>query len=322
MRGRLRVFAVACVIASTVAAPADQWQEVFRGLQLFATPSGFPLFSTGDGTRVNGARSGRLRIMPRGFGRGYQLELDRTFGVDTQGRPEEFHFGGGATLTLSGAVEATAGFSGKEFRVVDGDITINNLNYVLNTNLGVQDAELRGNFSLVGFIIVNPLGFYETRWSVANVNSQLSLDGLVVRDDTNLNFDIGPISLQGNIFVDMLAAALGALGADTSALQDLFPGSPIDLINQGINESLQNPAAVAGVTLPPEEQTGLLLLQTILTQDQAALDGLVAHLAADLAGTSGSPTEADTVPAPVPEPSAVLLVLGGGVLLLRRRAYG
>ncbi len=296
------------------------WEDIYRGIQLAATPSGYPLNATGDGTRVNGARSGRVRIVPRGFGRGYQLEVDRTFGVDARGRAETFHFAGLGEMTLSGTTQMTLGYSGRSFRNVQADVNINNLNYDIRSQLGAQDAELLGTFSMGGNLELNPLGFYNLSLTMRNANSQFLLDGVLVKDSQPTNFDVGPINIQGNIFVDGALALLTALGFDTTALEANFPQSPIDRINDAIRASLQANTRVAGTTADNPD-VAALLMQAVVQRDGSAANDLLTALAST--ATPGDPaTAAQAVPgAIVPEPGTLLLVALGGALVAggRRR---
>jgi hypothetical protein len=161
MRRRFTIALGLFALVGTLGAEAGLWRDVFRGLDLSATPTGSPVVTTGDGTRVNGARSGRLRIVPNGvLGKGYRLEYNRSFGADSQGRPETLHFGIFSDLTLQGAVQATAGYDQFQKKVFSGDanFTVNSLQYDLKTKFGVQDAELTGTLNATGTLSLNPLG--------------------------------------------------------------------------------------------------------------------------------------------------------------------
>jgi hypothetical protein len=300
-------------------AQAGIYEQLFRGLQVAATPSGFPLFSNGIGGRVNGARSGRVRIVPSGVGPGYQLELDRSFGVDSTGRPEIFYLGGMGQLQLNGGLQWTAGYNGEKFRTYRSDFALANLSYDLSTNFGVQDAELTGVLNANSFMRVNPLGFYTIELDVANTNSALELDGVVVRDNEELNFDIGPISVEGNLFVDGLAALLTGLGVDTSGIEGFDPESPIDRITDEIEQALQ---AAASPNLGDDTaELAPLLLTSVLGQDQDAARRLVDGLVNDEVQNSAPQPEVSEEGAAqvqTPEPASALLLVAGAALLLRR----
>ena len=68
------------VVLAFVCAPSAQgglFEDIYRGFDVLATPSGAPIGYTSDGFRTNGSRVGRLRIMPDRVGHGYTLEFNR-----------------------------------------------------------------------------------------------------------------------------------------------------------------------------------------------------------------------------------------------------
>jgi len=300
-------------VFGAAAAEAGLFQDIYRGLDFAATPFGGPLQSTADGTRVNGARSGRLRIVPQGLGPGYRLEFDRTFGVDARGRPETLQFAGLGSLTLQGSIQATAGYSGKKFRTVTADTTVNNLSYDLKTNFGAQDAELTGTLNVASAFQLNPLGFYDLTLNVSNANSQLKLNGMAVQDTQATNFDVGPISLKGNIILDGISAALTAYGQDLSWFNGLTPQSPANLIDQAIRQQLQTQNVVAGETVTNQSQNQIpqLLLRTVLTGDAQAAQQLMAAELAAKSGLTATVSDGSNKPAIIPEPGTLLLVAAG-----------
>ena len=317
MRYRVLVFFVLIVALGLTPTQAGTFQDIYRGLELLATPSGFPIFSSGDGTRYNGARSGRLRIVPSGIGSGYQLEFDRTFGNDSRGRPETLHLAGLADLILSGSAQMTLGYNGKEFRSISGSASVNSLNYILRSKTGFQDVELSGSLGLSQAFEVNPLGFYELVFNLSNTNSTLFVDGVLARDTEDINFDLGPIVVGGNIFFDASLAVLTGLGVDTSELEEIFPRSPIDQINDAIEAQLQEMRAIAGNTL--ESDLALSLTQAVLQGDAEAADHLLAEVASEPFDAAGDASDRGQ-PNLVPEPGTLLLVaLGGSTLWYWRR---
>ncbi len=319
----MRRFIVPAIVVLVCATGADAgiWEEIWRGLDYAATPSGFPVSTTGSGFRVNGARSGRVRIVPNGVvGRGYRLEFDRTFGVDSSGRPETFRFSGLGDMTLQGSTQLTAGYTHYKNKLYFGtlDFSTNNLTYNLRTKIGAQDAALTGRLNVANQIEINPLGFYTMVMNVSNDQSQLQVDGVLVRSEKDLDFDIGPISVQGNLFFDMAVGLLNSLGLDTSNLEALSPQSPIEEINDAIDVRLQGiAAAIAGETAVNE--SAALLTQTVLTGDQESAQRLIGNLTADL--ELDALQAADPPQASIPEPGTLLLMTVGGASLwtLRRR---
>lgn len=297
------------VALGVVTAQGDLFQDIYRGLEIAATPTGYPVFSSGDGTRVNGARTGRVRIVPNGIGPGYELQFDRTFGVDSTGRTETLHLGGLADLTLQGNTQMTLGYNGKKFRTVHGELGANNLGYDIRTKVCAQDAELFGVMNMVGAFELNPFGCYRVTYELTNSDSKLLLDGVVVRDEQDMNFDVGPIVVEGNIFLDATAALLTSFGVDTSGLEALTPKSPMDEINEAIENQIQQATVVAGETV--ESDLAQLLLQTVLEGNGEASQALIEGLVADVGEDDNQ--SARVGPMMVPEPGTLALLALGTV---------
>ncbi len=317
IRRRMSVFAsVLTAVVAVNPAHAGLWEELFRGLQLAATPTGTP----------DGQRFGRLAVVPNRLGKGWDIEFDRSFGADGRGRPEVYDLGA-AELELSGTVQSTLGFTRRLFLIGSGDTTINNLNYALRFKSGAQDATLTGLLNAQGALEVNQFGFYDLSLNVANTNGALTLDGVVVEDSEATNFDIGPINVKGNIFFDGAVALLASMGVDTDGLASNFGKSPIDQIADAIQEQLRAvETRVAGINLSNPASS-------IVADAQATVIATALGLPAD--GVSGPASGLSMPTAPlgsgttrpqagvVPEPSAVGLILLGAALVAwrRRRAH-
>ncbi len=318
MRRTTLALATLAAVCWGLTAQADLFSNIYRGLDIVATPSGSPVFTTGDGTRVNGARSGRLRIVPNGvIGTGYRLEFDRSFGPDSRGRPEVFRFGCGGELTLQGTTQATAGYTHCGDKLYCGtlDSTISNLQYFLRTKNGAQDVELSGTLNVANNVEINTLGFYNLVLDVSNTNSQLVVDGVVVRDQDDTNFDVGPIVIEGNLFVDAMSGLLSGVGVDTSGLDSLFPKSPMDQFNDAVDVQMQSLGLVAGTT--DENSMPGLLLRTIFGGDDDAVTELVDGMI-DGTITGGQSARADGATY-IPEPGTLLLLTIGATLAHCRR---
>lgn len=312
-RNRLFVGLLTAVVAASPSLADGLWNDLYRGLDFLATPSGSPILSTADGTRINGQRSGRLRFVPDVPGNGYTLEFDRSFGNDSRGRPEILNLGA-LELQLSGAMQTTAGFTSRGFLIGNLNSNINNLNYTLRSKTGAQDAVLTGVLNGASIVEINQFGFYTINMTLTNANSQLTLDGVVANVGDSTDFDLGPIAIEGNLFFDGFVALLSSFGVDTSELQRLTPDSPIDRIAEAIESQVQQNALVAGVAFDNDAFT----LGT-------TSDGLPSALALPTAGgfdSAGEPLEAAASgeSAVVPEPSALVLIATGlGVWIGRRR---
>ncbi len=294
--------ALGLVLWSTSAAPAGLWEDIYRGLDLLATPSGGPLSSTGDGTRFNGQRSGRLRIVPDAVGRGYSLELDRTFGLDSSARPEVLDLGE-FEVQLAGPTQATFGYTNRGYLIGTGQMLANNLNYSMRAKNGLQDVELSGVLSSNSTVEIDQFGFYRVDMEINNVDSALTVDGVLVEGNEETNFDIGPISVKGNLFYDGFVALLSGLGVDTSALTDVFPASPMTSLADEIASQLPS----------------LDALEDVVAGVRVTGDGQLPTVPALLASDATAPLLIPAAePFAVPEPGAACLGLVCLAALLRR----
>ncbi|HMQ15724.1 MAG TPA: PEP-CTERM sorting domain-containing protein [Phycisphaerae bacterium] len=293
-------------LGSAGSAPAGLFEDLYRGLDLIATPFGSPTSATGIGGAQNGQRFGRLRVVPNRAGEGYRLEFNRTFGNDSTGRPEVLDLGA-MELELNGSISSTAGYTTRLFNIGNIQTNANNVAYALRGKSGAQDFTLSGTFNMAQNLEVNEFGFYTLSLNIANDVSALTLDGVAVDGSVPTVYEVGPISIKGNIFVDAFGAILAGMGVDTSALSDIFPESPIDRISAAIREEL---------TKQGGERASLIAGQLDLGQIGVGLGSPQLSLPA---ATSPISDQSLGLPQGAPEPATLALLLGGAVLALRRR---
>lgn len=310
MRQLRHAAAIIAALATGASALGGIYQSLYHGLQIVATPSGAPVNTTGDGFRVNGARAGRVRYMPNRFGQGWRVEFDRTYGNDTSGRPEIFDFGN-AEVQLSGRATSTGSYTTRFIPTANHSMDLINLNYSLRGKTGGQDFELTGTLNMNESLEINPFGFYTVLLDVSNTNSSLIAQGLAVDGDVDADFDLGPITVRGNVFFDATLAILESFGVDTTPLHDIFPQSPIDVITDEIRQSL----AAQQKTLGEKDlaESFELILAAVVADRDAARSAVAGPIA--IWSDEGSATR----PASIPEPSALLLLAVGGSLMRRRR---
>lgn len=308
---RVTKSAVAATLLCGSNAFAGLWDNIYQGLDYFVTPVGSPINVDGNGFRTNGSRAGRLRIVPNALGQGYRLEMDRVFGGDNSGRPEVFDLGN-FELELSGSSSTTLSFTSRLLPTGNAQTSLANLSYVVRGKNGAQDMEIQGTLNGSSNLEINPLGFYTYSLDLSNSDSQVSVDGVIVNDSTkDTDFDIGPISVQGNIYYDILTSTLNSFGVATSGLEQLFPESPIDRVTREIQESLASQAKALEDRIQSDLVSGVQDQQLAL-----AAHGLISQ-ALDSAGGVG-PVDPNTGAGQVPEPSGLALLIVGGLSLLRR----
>ncbi len=295
-------------------AAADLYGDLYRGLELLSTPSGSPLLFGPDGSRSNGNRLGRLRIVPDRVGRGYTLEFNRRFGTDSTGRPEILDLGA-FEVQLDGTLAATLAYTSRGGLVGNADVFANNLFYATRLKTGAQDIQVLGTLNVAQQWEVNQLGFYTVFANFTNTGSQVVIDGMLVSaDDLDTNFDLGPINVEGNLFFDVAVALLASFGMDTTGLEGVFPKSPIDRITDAIQEQLygQTAGIVAGLSLGAGELVGPPSPFSV-----AAADPLLAARL-DVGIDGGSPGDGSAPDLPEPA-TLVLMALGTAVTLASRR---
>lgn len=320
MYRRAAISVLVFAFAGVWTADASAWNTVWRGLDILATPTGSPLITTGDGTRVNGARSGRLRIVPDGVvGKGYRIEYDRSYGADSRGRPETFRFGGLGEMTLSGATQMTAGFTSPAKKLYFGhaDINATNLSYNLQTRIGAQDAKLQGTLNATGTLNANVFGFYDLTLNVANTNSQLTIDGVAANDQKDTNFNIGPISVKGNLFLDGALGLLGSTGIRATDLETLFPNSAIQQINDALAADLQANGAQQNADQRSKVVTALVA--TVLGQNADAANQLMQTLTENPSVLADIAQAAPATPTSIPEAGTLTLLGVGATALITAR---
>ena len=71
MRSPCLALVLAALLGASTAS-AGLYQDIYRGLQYATTPTG-PIQTTSDGIKVNGGRSGAVRILPNRLGKGWTV---------------------------------------------------------------------------------------------------------------------------------------------------------------------------------------------------------------------------------------------------------
>ena len=297
---------IAGLLLTVSPAAADLYEDLYRGLDLLATPSGSPLLFGPDGSQSNGNRQGRLRIVPDRVGRGYSLEFNRRFGSDSAGRPEILDLGA-FEVQLDGTVAATLAYTSRGGLVGNADVFANNLFYAARLKTGAQDIQVLGTLNVAQQWEFNELGFYTVFANFTNTGSQVVMDGMLVSaNDLDTNFDLGPVAIEGNIFFDAAVALLASFGMDTTGLEGVFPKSPVDRIADAIQEQLYGQTAGVGELVGPPSPFGVAAADPLLAaRFDVGIDG----------GSSGD----DSAPG-LPEPATlVLMALGTAITLASRR---
>lgn len=211
---RLRLLAAILTVAMTsgvavdLAAADDFWVTVARGLQFAGWRPG-----TGD-----------IGVSQHVFGDGWTVQTTRLLDdFEAFGGVVGFDFSNATSPT--GAVLPTTLDTELSYRTwliptvrlrlateLNNTDTPAPVDYSFWVNTGVQDVEISGTGSIEAQLDINALGFYDLEAFISN-RGEFNIDGFLYADDGTLDFDLGPISLSGNIYIDILAAVTEPLFA-------------------------------------------------------------------------------------------------------------
>lgn len=278
------------VLATLLGAQATQaapWAAVTKGLALFDTQIDLERNLLGDGYDVT---------------------------VFSGYNNRRFDFGL-SDLTLNGSATTTFSFTKRFLPSVDfTSNTPQPLSYVYNLNTGVQDVTTAGSILINNSGSINALGFYDLQIFVSNRGDYVK-DGFIVVDDGDLDFDIGPINISGNVYLDMVAALTEPLFAAANApnpFAKLTGRATKPVVISAMKDAITAKVA-SGQILTDDEIDALVNLSiTASLLDEPAFGEMAFTLTPEL---DGAPLA--TQPYQVPEPTTLAL-LGLGVLALLR----
>jgi len=312
-RSRPIWLAAFCVMVWAGPAWADFWAHVASTLSDIANPRG------------GGMRSGSFVFSYEPFMDGWRVDFQRTFGPDAYGRPNRLDFGPIDLTFNSGSLVWSGQFNRRLLPAAEFTFsTPTPIDYTLTVNTGFQDARVDGQILVDSAGHMNILGFYDYELTVSN-RGEFATDGFGPEDDGNINFDIGPINVSGNIFADILAivtdpffTAAGTENPFAKFSQQATKQAYYDATADALRERM-----AAGETLTDEEIEALIqatVLSAVLGAQPDASLIQQALLQRSLAeeGDTGSAG----VNRIIPEPVSVAL-LGAGILLAagRRRRF-
>lgn len=286
-----RVFCCVVLLGAAAALPAQAgvFTNIVRGLEY----SGFQF--AGQSNPLSG---------------GSEFYLGRTFTGETL----DF---GATDLTLSGPINFTFSTGGRTLPVLDFSLSTNDqpFEYVYQTSTGSEDYLVEGSFLLDATGSINTFGFYDLRLQLSS-RQDVFLDGRY-QDGTEeqLDFDIGPIDVSGNIFADLLAQLFDpfftVLGIE----------NPFDSFSGRTQRENMLQAMVA------DAQTKLDTGAKLSAEEIGKIMGLsdafsrMGDDVPDLSFIDNTLANEQALFQPIPEPGALMFLLGPVAYLIARRRH-
>ncbi len=245
---------------------------------------------------------------------GFDLLVNRNF----LGNPLNF---GVADLTLQGplSLEVSTGTRGiPQFNIslttaMNGASAPSPLNYAFTADVGGQATNVTGTLLIDSDLSVDGFGFYKLDVTISS-RQDVNRSGRFANDDQEFDYDVGPISVSGNIFADILAALTDPLFAQAglsnpfasfsgrASLAEALPSLP---------DSTRMRLAEGGV--PVEDDLAVGLAAASLTGKLIELDAQPDSLRSSADMLPGS------VSMIVPEPGVLMLLLLGLPAVMGRR---
>lgn len=311
--GFIRTACVSVMLALATTAQAGIFNKVARGLDI----AGFQIV---------------------GFENPVSQSASVAAGANFQGNTIDF---GDFDLTLVGPVTLMFESGGRriptlEVSISSGLLDINpngvftagapqSLLYVANFDSGLNTTNITGNTLFDARFSLNAFGSYDLRLQLSNRSTTTQIGRFDDVDPIDLDFDLGPINIEGNLIADLLATVTDPIFQATG-FENVFASFSGRTDREAkVREVVQRLRAKIddGGTLTSDEfslLTGLATVADLLGDDVPDLsfvsdafeEGRV-DVGSDSAQASGNPVQ-------IPEP-ATLALLGLGILpLLRRRA--
>lgn len=188
-------------------------------------------------------------------------------------------------------------------------------------NTGFQDVEIVGEGSLEAQIDINAFGFYDIDAFVSN-RGTFTIDGIAYADSGTLDYDMGPVSLSGNVFIDILAAVTAPLFEATNTANPLavFSGRA-KLQNQIKERDLLIARLEAGEVLTDEEMNEIITTSMLASVFGGEGSEMLDRVSESVQGASVSSGDEPmmTQTALMPEPISIGLWLVLSAAVLRRR---
>lgn len=309
------------VLAAASAAQAGIGQRIYRGLT-YGLANNLGTVENGPLANQNIFRQRVIRNIP-GDGVGY--EATRVWGTDSFGNGTQYD-AGPFNVSLQGTTHGRATVNRRFIPELNlqFDTAGAPLNYDFDVFDGIQNFNLNGAFNgnLTGTI--NALGFYRLQVNGQNTGTRTA-DGFVLTDNQSTNFDLGPINVSGNIFLDIAAGVFQAVANTPGALQFAIPSAASGAARVKPEDSLATALTLpaSDATASAQQEMASALVRAIFQQswlelssgEQSSLEQLALGL------TQSDLAAAEARSAVVPEPATLVLLAAPAVLLVLRRKH-
>jgi hypothetical protein len=195
---------------------------------------------------------------------------------------EEISFGS-SEMTLTGTVNGNVSYSTVGIPEVNFNLQTSGLAYTYDSGAGVNHYTIDDGYAVIDEnISINEFGMYSIEYTVTN-RATLVCEGAVDKE-SSLNFDVGPVDVQGHWLIDVFNLTVG------KAMGFSLPGGGLDQIALGWS------------------------LDDLIADEIATVTGTSTEKSA--AGISFSSA---SLPISSPEPMTMsLMVIGAGMLLRRK----
>lgn len=318
---------LSAAIALSVVATAGSTAHAQLGRKLLQGIT-YPLSPT-LGQSANGPQADqnifRQRFLRNYFGDGYGYEFTRTFGPDSYGDLNQFDFGTLLNASFQGAVHNRIEINRRVMPQIkiQMDTSGSPLLYNISSAPGGQTFTFSGSIVSNVTASIDALGFYNLQVSATNTGTS-RLEGYVVTDQQSTDFDIGPINVTGNIYIDLAASLLQAIAntplassavdvpSNATGREKNADGTPITIDPTGLTDQQM------------AEMLGHALIQAMFSQ---ALSDLTHNELLTLQSALGLTPEdaqkgldaAGYANAYAPEPSTIALLAAPAILVMFRR---
>ncbi len=204
----------------------------------------------------------------------------------------------------------------------NGDLAIGPaqpLTYLLNFDSGTSETTINGNFLFDTRVNINQFGSYDFRFAFSNRETTTVRGRFDAADGSTLDFDFGPIDVEGNVFADLLAAVTDPIFQATG-FENIFAQFSGQVLRRQENDAFLSDlqARLESGGLLTEREAAELTARSVVASvlgDPFADETFIAEALASFEESAVAGASSFQVP----EPGAGLLLAGLVLSTVRRR---